>query len=134
LLGLACWAGTTLIVESEFFRPVRAFCDKRRSFAIARWIHYHDGMQTEAPAPEFGVRTRWVYDRLAYLVSCHWCTGVWVALVLTALFGAYWDGWYGFIASALVVKAIAHLVLELRPQAWMSIRSARVIENGTPKW
>lgn len=104
-LGLVCWISTTILVESELCRPLREWVDARRVKPVG--------------PPVLGrARRVWWADKLAYLVGCHLCTGTWVAFALVAFFGSPWAEWYGFIAGALLVKAVAHLVLELRPQAW----------------
>lgn len=94
-LGLVNWMATTILVESKLFRPLRQFVNNRR----------------------FGPR-KVLWDKLSYLVGCHLCTGTWVGLAQAAVFGSPWSGWYGWIAGGLLYKAVGHLVLELRPQAW----------------
>ena len=64
-----------------------------------------------------GMRSRW----FGYLFRCHLCVGVWIGLLLAAMFGSPWGGFFGWIAGGLCIKAIAHLVLELRPQAWVPL-------------
>lgn len=87
-LGLVCWWATTIIVESEITRPLREWCER----------HMH--------------------EKVAYLAHCHMCCGTWVGLALAAVFGGPFPGFAGWVANGLLYKAIGHLVLELRPQAW----------------
>lgn len=92
LLGLVCWIATTIVVEAELTRPVRERVKRsRRCCAL----------------------------KLDYLVSCHLCSGTWIGLTLSAVFGSPWGGFAGIVAGGLLYKAIAHLILELRPQAWL---------------
>jgi hypothetical protein len=139
-LGLVCWAATTIIVESEFFRPLRERLQDRRvklvptpappADTIEEAVAYaqsHRGYKNPTPQVSF-----W-WDKAWYLSGCHWCCGTWVAFALVAFFDSPWDHWYGFIAGALLVKAIGHLVLELRPQAWMTIRSAKWVDSHGDK-
>lgn len=91
--GLVNWWVTVLVVDSEFFRPLRevffnAYTNAERKWSIAFW------------------------DKLCYLVKCHMCTGTWVGFLLAAFAPAvFGPGWIGFILVALLIKAIGHLVL-----------------------
>lgn len=84
------------------------------ALGLVCWISTTVLVESELCRP---VRER-LRGKLAYLIGCHLCTGTWIAFALVAFFGSPWAEWYGFIAGALLVKAVAHLVLELRPQAW----------------
>jgi hypothetical protein len=98
LLGLVNWIATTIVVESEFFRPLR------------------DGI---AQIGERRPRHRAAWEKASYLVGCHLCTGTWIGLVQALVFGSPWAGVPGLVAGGLVYKALGHLTLELRPQAWV---------------
>lgn len=96
--GLVNWIATTILVESELFRPVRQWLERRTDSAGQWW---------------------WAWEKLRYLAGCHLCVGTWVGLTQAATFGSPWRGVWGLLAGGLLYKAIGHLVLELRPQAWM---------------
>jgi hypothetical protein len=95
-LGLANWFGTLLVVESEFFRPLRAWLEDRYANAERRFAN-------------------WFWWKINYMINCQMCAGFWVALFLApfapALFPFFWGA--GFIVTALVIKAIGHLILVL---------------------
>jgi hypothetical protein len=96
--GLVCWIATTIIVESELFRPLRDTVVKRR------WEHPDD---------------RSVWQGIDYLLRCHMCTGVWVGIAEALYLGPiYGRGVLGIVWTGLLIKAVAHLILELRPQSW----------------
>lgn len=106
--GLVNWLVTTIIVESELGRPLRDLISSRRERAAGG-----DGSWLEAGLD----RGAWRW--LDYLVRCHLCVGVWVALAEVFWLGPLVGrGVAGVVFSALLVKAVGHLVLELRPQAW----------------
>lgn len=87
-LGLIDWFATTIIVEAEITEPIREWGDRHLN------------------------------EKVAYLLHCHMCCGTWVGLALAATFGSPFPGLPGIAAGGLLYKAIAHLVLELRPQSW----------------
>lgn len=93
LLGIACWFGTLLVVESEFFRPVR------------RWI---DDRETAAQR----LLTAWFWSRAAYMINCQMCAGMWVGLALAPfapmIFG---PGILQFLVVAVMIKGIGHFFL-----------------------
>lgn len=100
--GLVNWLTTTIIVESELFRPLRDFVCRQR-------ITRSRGRLNDRGA------WRW----LDYLLRCHLCVGVWAALIEAAWLGsAVGRGFAGVVFTALLIKAVGHLVLEARPQAW----------------
>jgi Protein of unknown function (DUF1360) len=88
-LGLVCWIVTTIICESQLTKPLRDLVKRKRTFFV--WLDY--------------------------LLSCPLCVGVWVGIAET-LYVQVRPGFAGFVFSALLYKAVGHLVLELRPQAW----------------
>lgn len=106
-LGFINWIATTIIVESELCRPVREYCERKR-----KWF------DIEKNRPRTPQEEPVLWRKLHYLVQCHLCTGTWVALVEAAAFGGPFHGVTGYFANALLYKAVGHLVLELRPQAW----------------
>lgn len=95
MLGVANWFATTLIVESELFRPVRDWVGNR----------YEDAA---------GTKTYGAWGKLHYLVSCHMCAGTWVALAMALFTPAVVNvPVVGWVLTALVIKGIGHLVLLL---------------------
>jgi hypothetical protein len=98
LLGLANWIATTIIVESELFRPLR------------------DRLAWEADRAyrPFGSWRFTVLSKLQYLVGCHLCTGTWVALIEACFVTlGLSSGLPGIVLSALVFKAIGHTALNV---------------------
>lgn len=95
MLGVANWFATTLLVESEIFRPVRG------------WVRNQYDKAT-------GPRSAAVWSKLHYLVSCHMCAGTWVALAMALFAPAVVSvPVIGWLLTALVIKGIGHLVLLL---------------------
>jgi hypothetical protein len=94
-LGLVNWFATLLVVESEFFRPVRD------------WIH---GRSLNAKR----AFTSWAWWKIDFMINCHMCAGTWVAMLLVPLapliFG---PGIVPYIAVGLLIKAIGHIILVL---------------------
>lgn len=85
-LGLACWIATMVVVESELFRPLREWLDRR-------YIKHGRVHQ----------------NKLRYLVSCHLCTGTWIALAIQAVAPIHVvTGVGAFVLNALFIKAIGH--------------------------
>lgn len=122
-LGLVTWIATTIVVESELFRPLRAWIGMR---GVARKLD-----RDTRRLREDGSSRLWA--KAAYLVECPLCTGTWIGLVLAFTFGSPFPGLPGTIAGGLLYKAIAHLVLELRPQAWFTTSGAvtfKEVEDG----
>jgi hypothetical protein len=108
-LGLINWFSTLLLVESEFFRPMR---DWVVNYA-ANWEAF---MRAPPTARRFVVwywrAARLIWTKLAYVSDCHVCIGTWVGLALVpwapVVFGA---GVVPFILTGLLIKAIGHLIL-----------------------
>jgi hypothetical protein len=101
-LGLINWFATMLIVEAEITFPIR----RGAELLVDRLMmsgHRRLGR---------------IADKLSYLLHCHMCCGTWVGLIEAAVFGGPFHGFTGWVANGLLFKAIAHLVLELRPQSW----------------
>lgn len=115
-LGIVNWIATTIIVESELTAPLRAWIVNRRDQADERYV---------AGAMEGQPWAYLAWRKVAYLVGCHLCVGVWVALaeVSVGLFGVSIDGLAPLVGYTLLVKGIGHLILELRPQAWYRLVS-----------
>lgn len=97
MLGVANWFATTLIVESELFRPLRDFPAERYNNAVAKESH----------------RGAAFWSKIRYLVGCHMCTGTWVGLAMALFVPWVVGGFAGYLMTALVIKGIGHLVLML---------------------
>lgn len=112
--GLVNWLATTIVVESELARPLRDLVVRRRAAA--------DRGGAEIDADRGG--WRW----LDYLLRCHLCAGVWIgiaeALYLAPRLAPRLPGpaWAAWPFAALLIKAVGHLILEVRPQAWYGHR------------
>lgn len=93
LLGLVNWFGTLLVVESEFFRPLRDWTGTRAKNAERKL-------------------GRLFWRKVDFMINCHMCAGTWVGFALAAfappIFGA---GVIPFLIVALLIKAIGHLTL-----------------------
>lgn len=110
-LGLVNWFATTLVVESEFFRPLREFVSHRQLTA-----EMHRG-RAERQLELLWTRWRyWAWSRVAYLIGCHMCTGTWLGFLLVPFAPAIFPGpaWAVFIVTALLIKAIGHMILVLQ--------------------
>ena len=127
-LGVVCWLATTLITETEIFRPLRQWLanhaidhkklqEQVKEMAVAAGMNTPGNHELQAPPNWQPPKHFWI-DKAAYLVHCPMCTGVWIGFIEAAFFGSPLHHWYGWVAGALLYKAIGHLVLELRPQAW----------------
>lgn len=110
-LGLANWFATTLIVDSEFFRPLREWVARKNVNAV-------EAFSADTP---FRTRVREVFWRKTmYLVGCHTCTGTWVGFAIAAFLPTslvvpgIWPV-AGLVLNALAIKAVGHLVL-----AWVN--------------
>lgn len=92
-LGLVNWFATYLVVESEFFRSLREWIERKERDAKRQF-------------------TYWFWGRMDYLFNCHTCSGTWVGLVLApfapSIFGG---GFFSYIVVALLIKSIGHLTL-----------------------
>src|SRR5678816_537318 len=108
-LGLVNWIATTILVDSSLFA-------KWRSWPITRWDYtarrcFAQEATGRGRWARYCVASRWL-AKLHELVNCHLCMGTWVAFIQAAFF---LDGpWYVWTTGALLIKAIGHLVLELR--------------------
>lgn len=106
--GLVNWLVTTIIVESELGRPLRDYISSRRDGG--------DGGDGSWVACDLD---RGVWRWADYLVRCHLCVGTWVGLAEALYVGpVVRSGILGIMFTGLLIKAVGHLVLELRPQAW----------------
>lgn len=122
-LGLVCWIATTIVVESELFRPLREWLARREDAALwgdyaALWGDYAPeerassfvrGVEVPACHPVREV----LWRKARYLLACHLCAGTWIALGLVALHpvAVFGPGFLGWALGGLLVKAIAHLAL-----------------------
>lgn len=94
--GLVVWLVTLIIVESELLRPVREWV---AGYVPATVIN------PRLSISEFNTR-----PKLAYLLGCHLCTGVWVGLTVAVVV----PGPLPYtVLNGLLYKAIGHGVLEI---------------------
>lgn len=122
-LGFVNWFATFLLVESEFFRPYRQFVDKRYEASLDRAIAdpaflaqfaTADATKTQVfEALKVSGSTFW--NEARYFVHCHTCTGVWVGFVLAAaaVHPLVLSGFVGFVVTALAIKALGHITLDV---------------------
>lgn len=97
-LGIANWLATTILVEAEITRDYRDWIGKKYDYA------------NEHPRS----RSAWGWYKLKYLVGCHLCTGIWVAIVMAAFVpSVIATPVVGFGLTALIIKGIGHMVLVL---------------------
>lgn len=135
------WLVTLIFVEGFIFAGAREWVSRRSGEAITRAGHAHTAVLrgsgpvdprihlTEAAAEDRARaldqlqllyrkahRRATAWRKLDYFVRCHLCFGVWVAAFLTALPGQprpFGPGVLGWVLAALLVKAVAHLILEV---------------------
>lgn len=109
---LAAYRLTRFIVADAF--PLGVARDRFRQWANEQWGPYRRTYQPEPddhePTGE-DARALRVYDGdapLAYLVTCYWCTGLYVSVscVLLASTGAWWL----WVAVPLAVSAVVGLL------------------------
>ena len=103
VLGLVNWLATTIVVESELFRPLRAWVDIRH----ARWV-LPDGRRAR--------RHKAAWLKLRYLLACHLCAGTWIGFLEAALVPSVrpaGGGFVGWAIAGLAIKAIGHITLEV---------------------
>lgn len=110
-LGLINWIATTIIVESEIFRPMREAIQFRRVHKFDLPLEMTDGQRMVIS--QYERRTSKLWEKAAYFVGCHMCTGTWVGLAEAVFIGSIFSGFVGIVASGLLFKAIGHLTLEL---------------------
>lgn len=134
VLGLVNWFSTFLLVESEFFRPYRQFVDNRFNASLDKVLQSPEFFEQFASLPsdtltteshgefvqqqimqtlEAGGSKFWREAR--YFVHCHTCTGTWVgfALAAVAVHPLVLHGFVGFVVSALAIKALGHITLDV---------------------
>lgn len=122
-LGAVCWLCTTFVVESELFKPLRSWTRERK--LIADLGHAPASMYETASRNlqrAFNANTAavhpWrfaIWSKVNYLVGCHLCAGTWIALgIVTVQPDArpLGTGFIGWLMAGLLVKAVAHLILE----------------------
>jgi hypothetical protein len=137
VFGLVCWLATMIVVESELTAPVRRRIDRwaRRTRRAAVVDRLADVAIVGGPVGVFGGipvvgRTRLLQlafdlavdaeprtwrDRVAYLVHCHLCAGVWIGLLLGLVAGGPVDvRFVGWILSGLAYKGAGHLLLAVQ--------------------
>lgn len=123
LLGLVNYITTEIVVDSEIFRPYREWV--RNHYAASMEREIVDGAFAEAfagrndvTAEEINVAMQSVrgskfWREVAYFSQCKMCSGTWIAAIEVAVAGPLvLHGWTGYVAGALAVKAVGHLVLD----------------------
>lgn len=136
--GLINWFSTDLLVTGEIFRPFREWVINHTSKPMVviatlpsgkvhrgSMEHINDLLLIVRPdADPDNDPTKWGFTtepggpkpyvgKIGYLVSCQMCTGTWVGIAEALILGlAFSSGFVGIMASALLFKAVGHLVLE----------------------
>lgn len=104
-LGMVNWLASLILVESELFRPLR---DRVTAKA--------------APPRKTNTGQRWnsrrtaLWDKAAYLISCHLCAGTWIGLALALAVPdvrPFGGGPLGWLLAGLLIKAVGHVTLVL---------------------
>lgn len=115
------WISTTILVESSLFAGLRD-----RVLRLGVVLVLPDGRRlpptgkvseelTKADIESGRVDRTWWALKLAQLVTCIMCVGVWVGLAEALVLGTPWHHvWYAVPAAALLYKAGGHFVYELR--------------------
>lgn len=123
--GAVTWLVTLILVESHLTKPLREWTAGQAIAAAARYDAAHNyvlrakgdpvGLDARLDRQAKARRRMAWWEHAHYFARCHLCLGTWVALVLTVLPGMprpFGAGVLGWLLAALVVKAVAHLILE----------------------
>lgn len=116
-LGLVNWLVTTILVESELFKPLRRWVRARYEFhrfgprraERSAWWDLDLDRNLDRP---FHARRTALWHKVDYLVGCHLCAGTWIGIALAGIAGGPFAGVVGIILNGLLYKAIGHLTLE----------------------
>ena len=117
--SLINWLVTTFFVESSLFQPVRDYVLRTGVHIVVNGRKLppsgkipDDMTRADVEAGQL-VRSWWAM-KLAQLVTCIMCLGVWVGFAEALYFGGPLHGWAAIIANGLLYKAGGHLIYELR--------------------
>jgi hypothetical protein len=119
-IALINWLATTIFVESSLFQPFRDWVLRLGAhIVLANGIKLPpSGVIPEGVSPDqiqgAAIKKTWWSIKLAQLVNCQMCTGVWVGFAEALYFGGPLHGWATVVANALLFKAGGHLIFELR--------------------
>jgi hypothetical protein len=106
LLGLASFRLTRLIVFDKITEFLRSpFFDEVEQ--------EENGVKEIYIVPKKGGIKGWIGE----LLSCYWCTGVWVSIILVCLY-FFIPNWSGPIISVLAVAGLASF-FEIAVQNWL---------------
>lgn len=121
-LGLVNWLATTILVESELFRPIRdrlvGQAPRWRAEGYASRVEMVRELRQAQPTARLAALAEWASQsvparaKVNYLVGCHLCAGTWVGLAIALVAGSPIPGVLGLMLGALVFKAIGHITLE----------------------
>jgi hypothetical protein len=113
------WIATTIFVESSLFAPIR---DRILRMGVSLLVNGRklpstgkipdDMTRADVEAGKL-VRAKWA-EKLAMLVTCIMCLGVWVGFAEALYFGGPFGGWAAIVANGLLYKAGGHFIYELR--------------------
>ncbi len=112
-LGLVNWIATTILVDSTLTEALR-------TKPIVKWQANASFCMASEYAMDGTGRAKWTkhcvlarfWAKVHQLVNCHLCLGTWVAFIQAAFFIR--GPWYVWISYALLIKAVGHLILEVR--------------------
>lgn len=138
-LSLVTWLVTNIVVDSELFRPLRSWISSKQYEARhgKKPVQHVGGLQsfTEAmdrilkgyiQGPAHPRRFK-VWSKVNYLVTCKLCAGTWIALLAVTVqpdARPLGTGFVGWLLAGLLVKAVAHGILELSAVAQEYARPA----------
>lgn len=125
-LALVTWLVTNIVVDSEIFRPLRAWITDKKYVAQHGERPQPITMQNMSEA----LRRMWngvlngpvhprsyaAWSKLNSLVTCKLCAGTWIALAAVTVqpdARPLGTGVAGWLLAGLLVKAVAHLTLEV---------------------
>ena len=119
--SLINWIATTILVESSLFAPVRDRVLRMGVHIVVKGRKLPPSGKipddlTRADVEAGEMHRAWWAMKLAQLVTCIMCLGVWVGFAEAIYFRAYgpFYGVFAIIANGLLFKAGGHCVYELR--------------------
>ena len=103
---LAAYRLTLLIVRDSIFNAVRDFI-RDRGYVTERMTRVNGEVETRLRA--INRFWSWLHD----LISCEWCTSIWVATVVVVL-QHFQQSWFQYVCFALALSSVSGMLSEKR--------------------